>query len=147
MPKVKFTKPYQVEGTAFQAKRNGLPDTAEDPEDSPAYVVGQTAEVSDASARHFVNRGVAVIVGSKAAKAAEEAEEQGVDYEAMSTEEVQKIAGDRGLEGRGGLNKADLVKLIEKDDKKRSAAEKTAASAAEKSAAAATPATPPAKPK
>lgn len=127
MPKIKFTKPYQVKGTAFQAKRQNLP-VAEDPDDSPAYTVGQVVEVSDASARHFVNRGVAEVVGGpKAFKAAapvaaEPEADAAPDYEAMTVEELHKVAADRNLEGRGGLNKADTIKLIEKDDKAKAKA-------------------------
>lgn len=135
-----------MEGTAFQAKRQGV--EPEDPDDSPAYKVGEVIEVSDASARHFVNRGVAVVVGSKAHKAAEVSattttEDAATDYEELHVDELHKLATDRNLEGRAGLNKADLIKLIEKDDKAqaRKAERATAAPPAKPSAA-----TPPPKP-
>lgn len=135
-----------MEGTAFQAKRQGV--EPEDPDDSPAYAAGQVVEVSDASARHFVNRGVAVVVGSKAHKAAEVSattttEDAATDYEELHVDELHKLATDRNLEGRAGLNKADLIKLIEKDDKAqaRKAERATAAPPAKPSAA-----TPPPKP-
>lgn len=137
-----------MEGTAFQAKRQGV--EPEDPDDSPAYKVGEVIEVSDASARHFVNRGVAVVVGSKAHKAAEATasattteDGEAPDYEELHVDELHKLATDRNLEGRAGLNKADLIKLIEKDDKAQAkkAERATAAPPAKPSAA-----TPPPKP-
>jgi hypothetical protein len=66
-----------VKGVAFLTKRQGLPVPPEHADDSPAYEVGQVVEVSDASARHFMNRGAAELVTEKARafKAAEPAPE------------------------------------------------------------------------
>lgn len=108
MPKIKFTQAYQVRGTT--------------PEDSPAYGVDEVVEVSDASAQHFVSRGVAELADKKpvklAAPSAAKPESAVQDYEAMSNDELHKLATEREIEGRGSLtSKADLVKALEKDDK------------------------------
>jgi len=105
MPKIKFTQAYQVKGT--------------NPDDSPSYAVDEVVEVSDASAAHFINRGVAELADAKpkraAAPAAVTAPE---DYESMHVDELHKLATEREIEGRGSLtNKADLVKALEKHDK------------------------------
>jgi hypothetical protein len=42
-------------------------------------------------------------------------------YEGQTLEELHKVATERNLEGRAGLNKADLVKALEKDDRKKAA--------------------------
>lgn len=121
--RIKFTKGYQVKGTAFVAKRTGAkPD---DPNDSPSYTEGQTVDLSEASARHFINRGVAEEVGkgqqSSSAAAAAAASEPN-DYESLHVDELHKLAAEREIEGRSGLTtKADLIKAIEKDDKAKAA--------------------------
>jgi hypothetical protein len=40
-------------------------------------------------------------------------------YEDMTVEELHAEAAKRNLDGRAGLNKADTIKLIEKDDAKK----------------------------
>lgn len=49
MPRIKFVKDYKVKAA-----------------DGEAYKKGDEADVSEASAQHFVNRGVAVVAEGKA---------------------------------------------------------------------------------
>lgn len=116
MPKIKFTQAYQVHGATFGTENV-------DPNDSPSYAEGETVEVNDASAQHFISRGVAELVGGK--KAVHTAPVPAVqpqsapdDYESMHVDELHKLASEREIEGRSGLTtKADLVKALEKNDK------------------------------
>lgn len=66
MPRIKFTQAYQVKGASY-GKPPEKVKTGED--DSPKYAEGDEIEVSEASARHFINRRVAVLVTAKEAKA------------------------------------------------------------------------------
>lgn len=52
-------------------------------------------------------------------KTAATAPTEAADYEGMTADEVHKLAAERNLEGRAGLNKADTVKLLQKDDAKK----------------------------
>lgn len=118
--KVKFTKPYTTKATPPESFEEGqVVDFAElrgDP------VTGE------ASARHFVNKGVAVEVEERRARAkaaapaaekkAEAAEAEPADYDALTVEDLHKLATEREIEGRGGLTtKADLVDALAKSDK------------------------------
>lgn len=106
MAKIKFTQAYQVRGTT--------------PADSPSYAEGEVVEVNDASAQHFVSRGVAELVGGKKAvhTAPVPAMSAPQDYEALHLDELHKLATEREIEGRSQLTtKADLIKALEKDDK------------------------------
>lgn len=58
--KITFTRPYEVAGPS-----NGIPD---EKVEKTSYQEGQTLEASEASANHFITRGVAE--ETKAAKSA-----------------------------------------------------------------------------
>jgi hypothetical protein len=96
-----------------------------------------------ASEQHYLRRGLAEAVEGKEPKtrkgvraAPEKPAEDGAaedkggekagegekpDYQSMTAEELHKLAADRNIEGRAGLNKADTIKVLEKDDRKRAA--------------------------
>jgi hypothetical protein len=144
--KIKFTENASYPQTG--------PDGQLDPKLTVTYAKGSTYEV-DNSAGHadrWIRRGVAVEVDAKdgtpkgviaqpkAVASDPVADAEGTDYESMHVDELHKIASDRNLEGRAGLNKADTIKLIEKDDK--AAAKKAAADKAALVAPTVTPAKP-----
>lgn len=60
MPKIKFTKDYQVKGTTWvRARQNRKPLQGYE-EDSPKYSVGDVIDATPDQVRKFTNRGVAV---------------------------------------------------------------------------------------
>lgn len=53
-----------MKGVAWAEKRHGrpLPEGHENENDSPSYRLNQEIEASESSARHFINKGIAVEV-------------------------------------------------------------------------------------
>lgn len=114
-----------MQGTTVIRKRNNLPALAGHEEDSPLYAEGDVLECSPESARHFTNKGVAVLLPeketgpsklTKAPVTATTAEED-AGYDEKTVAELHELATQRAIEGRGSMDKAALVKALEADDK------------------------------
>lgn len=106
MPRITFTRDYR-----------------EKAEGGKSYRKGQTVEVNEASARHFLNRGAAEGVSSS-----READEEGDkdekgkasgkdnatdDLSAKTVVELHDVARSEGVQGFSGMHKDELVKAIQ----------------------------------
>src|SRR5262245_7453581 len=112
--KVKFLR----DAKWVTAKVNRRP---EDPgHDTPWLEAGQEYDLDDTLAQRFITTNDAEPVSGKKAAAAVTKTNGGepADYDSWTAEDLHKEATKRNLEGRSGLDKAALVKALQKDDKK-----------------------------
>jgi hypothetical protein len=117
--KVRFTKDYTT-----RAKPS---ETFEEDQEVDFAELRGDPTAGAASANHFINKGVAVSVEEERMRArataapkrqtkAKAAKAESPDYDAMHVDELHKLAAEREIEGRSGLDKAGLVKALEKSD-------------------------------
>lgn len=101
--RIKFTKGYAVKAAKGET-----------------YKEGQTVDLPDRSAQHFLNRGVAeeVETASDSHPTGEASGDEPVDYDALTKADLHTLADQRQVEGvTASMTKDELVRAVKKADR------------------------------